>query len=217
MTRHFDYCPIASEGDNQSVRSSAPVVSRCFPDGCNVKLYISRGRLAWWLLAFLHSVISQHCSFFMPVMPLYCYFLLGVSFECFATVMKYKGATEQIDIDMHNWWTWCSLHALDCSIKQICWVYQPRWIPRERQKQSRQLMEYHDVQCFCYEMFTARKWNKKLLIGTSSTNEDDAVPIHNCIIVQILSLSGLVNLEGEKMLNKLIVNSEHDVVWTFVI
>ena len=56
MTRHFDYCPSASKGDNQSVRSSAPVVSRCFPGGYNVKLYISRGRLAWWLLAFLHSV-----------------------------------------------------------------------------------------------------------------------------------------------------------------
>ena len=59
MTRHFDYCPSASEGDNQSVRSSAPVVSRCFPGGYNVKLYISRGRLAWWLLAFLHSVTAQ--------------------------------------------------------------------------------------------------------------------------------------------------------------
>ena len=56
MTRHFDYCPSASKGDNQSVRSSAPVVFRCFPGGHNVKLYISRGRLAWWLLAFLHSV-----------------------------------------------------------------------------------------------------------------------------------------------------------------
>ena len=55
MTRHFDYCPSASEGDNQSVRSSAPVVSRCFPGGYNVKRYISRGRLAWWLLVFLHS------------------------------------------------------------------------------------------------------------------------------------------------------------------
>ena len=55
MTQHFDYCPSVSEGDNQSVRSSAPVVSRCFPGGYNVKLYISRGRLAWWLLAFLHS------------------------------------------------------------------------------------------------------------------------------------------------------------------
>ena len=53
MTQHFDYCPSTSEGNNQSVRSSAPVVSRCFPDGYNVKLYISRGRLAWWLLAFL--------------------------------------------------------------------------------------------------------------------------------------------------------------------
>ena len=58
MTRHFDYCPNASEGDNQSVRSSAPVVSRCFPGGYNVKLYISRDRLAWWLLAFLHSESS---------------------------------------------------------------------------------------------------------------------------------------------------------------
>ena len=53
MTRHFDYCPSASEGDNQSVSSSAPVVSRCFSGGYNVKLYISRGRLVWWLLAFL--------------------------------------------------------------------------------------------------------------------------------------------------------------------
>ena len=53
VTRHFDYCPSGSEGDNQSVGSSAPVVSRCFPGGYNVKLYISRGRLAWWLLVFL--------------------------------------------------------------------------------------------------------------------------------------------------------------------
>ena len=53
MTGHFDYCPSASEGDNQSAGSSAPVVSRCFPGGYNVKLYISRGRLTWWLLAFL--------------------------------------------------------------------------------------------------------------------------------------------------------------------
>ena len=53
MTRHFDYHPRQHSGNNQSVRSSAPVVSRCFPGGYNVKLYISRGRLAWWLLAFL--------------------------------------------------------------------------------------------------------------------------------------------------------------------
>ena len=32
------------------------MVSRCFPGGYNVKLYIIRGRLAWWLLAFLHNV-----------------------------------------------------------------------------------------------------------------------------------------------------------------
>ena len=66
MTRHFDYCLSASEGDNQSVRSSAPVVSRCFPGGYNVKLYISRGRLAWCLLAFLHSVFQAIT--FLPVL-----------------------------------------------------------------------------------------------------------------------------------------------------
>ena len=63
MTRHFDYCPSASEGDNQSVRSSAPVVSRCFPGRYNVKLYISRGRLAWWLLAFLCCESIHACLY----------------------------------------------------------------------------------------------------------------------------------------------------------
>ena len=52
MTRQFDYHPRA----NQSVGSSPPAVSRCFPGGYNVKLYILRGRLAWWLLAFLCCV-----------------------------------------------------------------------------------------------------------------------------------------------------------------
>ena len=64
MTRHFDYCPSASEGDNQRVGSSAPVVSRCFPGGYNVKLYISRGRLAWWLLAFLHSAYPRSWHYY---------------------------------------------------------------------------------------------------------------------------------------------------------
>ena len=66
MTRHFDYCPSANEGDNQSVRSSAPVVSRCFPGGYNVKLYISRGRLAWWLLFFLHSAVEYDYTVSAP-------------------------------------------------------------------------------------------------------------------------------------------------------
>ena len=68
MTQHFDYCPSASEGDNQNVMSSAPVVSRCFPGGYNVKLYISRGRLAWWLLAFLRCVLCNKCGRFYFVM-----------------------------------------------------------------------------------------------------------------------------------------------------
>ena len=36
------------------------MVSRCFPGGYNVKLYISRGRLAWWLWLFLCCVC--HCN-----------------------------------------------------------------------------------------------------------------------------------------------------------
>ena len=52
--------------------SSAPVVSRCFPGGYNVKLYISRGRLAWWLLAFLQQcvlsgIMWQHWTTFITV------------------------------------------------------------------------------------------------------------------------------------------------------
>ena len=65
ITWHSDYCPSASEGDNQSVRSSAPVVSRCFPSGYNVKLYISRGRLAWWLLAFLCCALQKFAPEFV--------------------------------------------------------------------------------------------------------------------------------------------------------
>ena len=83
MTRHFDYCLSASEGDNQSVRSSAPVVSRCFPGGYNVKLYISRGRLARWLLAFLHSAIASSGTlsfwFTRSRSTCKCFFLLFIS------------------------------------------------------------------------------------------------------------------------------------------
>ena len=84
MTRHFDYCPSTSEGDNQSVRSSAPVVSRCFPGGYNVKLYISRGRLAWWLLAFLCCV---KCCFFIY------FFIQNTSHR---SLLTYKNYTKHI-------------------------------------------------------------------------------------------------------------------------
>ena len=52
MTQHFDYCPGASEGDNQSVRSSVPVVSRCFPGSYNAKLYISMGEVSMVVTGF---------------------------------------------------------------------------------------------------------------------------------------------------------------------
>ena len=55
MTQTLWLLPEHSEGDDQSFGSSVPVVSRCFPGLCNVKLVISRGRLAGRLLAVLHS------------------------------------------------------------------------------------------------------------------------------------------------------------------
>ena len=114
MTRHFDYCPSASE-------SSAPVVSRSFPDGYNVKLYISRGRLAWWLLAFLCCVQTWYavmlyfvfysedsyflCAFFPVILSpshdqvvlKYMRFIIShcsihvISFRCWIWVLSYKG------------------------------------------------------------------------------------------------------------------------------
>ena len=90
ITRHFDYCPSASEGDNQSVGSSAPVVSRCFPGSYNVKLYISRGKLAWWLLAFFCAV---------------CIVKLRRVFTCIAGDRRLSLQTIDLDaslLDMHS-------------------------------------------------------------------------------------------------------------------
>ena len=108
MTRHFDYCPNASEGDNQSVRSSAPMVSRCFPGGYNVKLYISRGTLAWWLLAFLHSVIYSGIPLQLDVTgPSYRFpsvtFLLRFSVEIILTLKV---------LDFWKFTSYCSLKPL---------------------------------------------------------------------------------------------------------
>ena len=55
--------PSVSEGDNQSVRSSAPVVSRCFPGGYNVKLYISRGMVSMVVTGFF-AQCNHHASHF---------------------------------------------------------------------------------------------------------------------------------------------------------
>ena len=63
MTRQFDYCPSTNEGDNQSVRSSAPVVSRCFPGGYNVKLYISRGMVSMVVTGFFAQCEVIHSIF----------------------------------------------------------------------------------------------------------------------------------------------------------
>ena len=84
MTGHYDYCPSASDGDNQSVRPSAPVVSRCFPGGYNVTLYISRGRLAWWLLAFFAQCKTLDLlKSFMPMDSETCYLIIIIIITLF--------------------------------------------------------------------------------------------------------------------------------------
>ena len=122
MTWHFDYCPSASEGDNQSVWSSAPVVSRCFPCGYNVKLYISRGRLAWWLLAFLHSV----CIYRMHENTPWNIWTLNMGFCSFC----FYRTDNNIDIKVMlshlekicMTQTPCELEHHNCSFKFVCFV-----------------------------------------------------------------------------------------------
>ena len=77
MTRHFDYCPSASEGDDQSVGSSAPVVSRCFPGGYNVKLYISRGMVSMVVTGFF--VLCNLCTITSTFTFKFCSNMLGAS------------------------------------------------------------------------------------------------------------------------------------------
>ena len=48
------------------------MVSRCFPGGYNVELYISRGRLAWWLLAFCVVCRFHRCLLFPITSPIAC-------------------------------------------------------------------------------------------------------------------------------------------------
>ena len=125
MTRHFDYCLIASEGDNQSVRPSAPVVSRCFPGGYNVKLYISRGRLPWWLLAFLHSDTwnldkLQTWNWGLLYTPGYTHMKQG-----HATLMKLKFAVRTWNWsmtrneDLHKHYGWQIYHSVSVETQII--------------------------------------------------------------------------------------------------
>ena len=63
------------------------VASRCFPGGYNVKLYISRGRLAWWLLAFLCCSTFMTCSFYISSFSFLVYrwfCTVSLNRECYA-------------------------------------------------------------------------------------------------------------------------------------
>ena len=52
MTWHFDYCPSTSEGDNQSVRSSVPVVTRWLGPGNRTFLEVASMVVTWCILVF---------------------------------------------------------------------------------------------------------------------------------------------------------------------
>ena len=135
MTRHFDYCPSASEDDNQSVRSSAPVVSRCFPGGYNVKLYISGGRLAWWLLAFL-------C----------CDNLFSVGRRVHSCVTAFIGVTNLINIMPK---TDHFTHSIDykvwaaCNYRQHCFIKQWKSFFRNAPFCSKTLNPCKKCMCNC--------------------------------------------------------------------
>ena len=77
MTRHFDYCPSTSE--------------------YNVKLYISRGRLAWWLLAFLHSekkYIGNTMHMFCESRILFAFFCNSVQIYIHKHCIKLASSTQ---------------------------------------------------------------------------------------------------------------------------
>ena len=57
------------------------MVSRCFPGGYNVKLYISRGRLAWWLLAFLCCGSVHFCGVYQTMSVYVLLVLVMIRFE----------------------------------------------------------------------------------------------------------------------------------------
>ena len=53
MTLHFNYHSRWQSGDNQSVRSSAPVVSRWLWPGNRTSLEVASMVVTWWIAAFL--------------------------------------------------------------------------------------------------------------------------------------------------------------------
>ena len=65
MMQHFDYClsdcPSTSKNDNQSVRSSVPVVSRWLWPGKMTYLEVASTMVTWWVVAFWGSV-GKSCS-----------------------------------------------------------------------------------------------------------------------------------------------------------
>ena len=68
MTRHFAYCQSTNEGDNQSVRSSAPVISRCFPRWLQCKTVHFQGQVSMVVTVFFCAVSTiQYCGMHVDV------------------------------------------------------------------------------------------------------------------------------------------------------
>ena len=64
MTRHFDHCPSGSEGDNQIVGLSIPVVSSWLGPGNRTILEVASMVVTSWIVAFLRSVLWP-CDLFL--------------------------------------------------------------------------------------------------------------------------------------------------------
>ena len=59
MTRHFDYHTRGRSGDNQTIKTSAPVVSSWLLPGNRIFLEVASMVITWWIVAFMCSDSSM--------------------------------------------------------------------------------------------------------------------------------------------------------------
>ena len=87
------------------------MVSRCFPGGYNVKLYISRGRLAWWSLAFLHCEYKPSYGWFCcqvthSVLGWYFLNAFALEFQFWSWTLKHVVSWTGCWTEEQNVWGW---------------------------------------------------------------------------------------------------------------